>query len=507
MHGSRTQGHVREESRANGDIHQIGIAGKYTSYDHDSPKVPDDIDNRAAYGRRQSPDFGFPGARIKLDTTSKTHEASLAPGDWTKLGCGRFSNMPKSEIDSNLFNKPCRRRCSAKYMTRDGRNDDLFHDLSHTIDTIVEEHTYTLQGIINDIKRGQAGQLKDQEMSHDLAPSKHDLSQRPLDYQMAHLQVHDYPKEPTEGGRAEEVAAESTKRDVPGMDDSKRSLERSIRSFQDLYDLVNAAADDLGLDLDKRPNNEDDEAFRRAPVQEVTPIPVHQTLTEAMETIGADNALQSHNGRSETVCHHFSELYATRIQVMDEFGSIIEDISVQKPRVFKVKLAQSELPTDNDDGILTLQIRRCSSIQVPRDDPNRRSSCEQLSSKPSPGSHPTYTATGSPPPTELSDDLSPMSERKDGHGLSGTKLTRRTVGKPESSSSSSYATPCEYKERLVGFKGSLIGAASASTDLSTKVPQMTRSGSEYASSIPRETDDHGTAPSILSFRYHTHTDL
>jgi hypothetical protein len=501
------QGHVREESRAKGVTHQTTVAGQYTSYDRDSSKVPDDVYNRAAYGRRQSPDFGFPGARTRLHTTSNIYGASLDHGDWTKRSCGHFSHMLRSEIDSNLFDKPCH-RCSAKYTARDGRNADLFHDLSHTINTIVEEHTSTLRGIINDIKQGQAGRLQDQEPPHDLGSTKHDFSQRSTDYQIAHLQVQDHPKESVEEGRAGAVVAESSKRDVHGLNDSKRSLERSIESFQDLYDLINSAADDLGLDLNNRPNTEDDELFRRAPVQEVgTPVPVHQMLTEAMETIGTDNALQNHNARSETVCHHFSELYATRIQVMDEFGSIIEDISVQKPRVFKVKLSQSELPTDNDDGILTLQIRHCSSIQVPRDDPNRRSSCEQLSSKPSSGSHPTYTATRSPPPTELSDDLSPMSERKDGHGLSGTKFTRRTVGKPESSISSSYATPCEYKERLVGFKGSLIGAASASTDLSIEAPQMTRSDSEYASSIPPETDDHGTAPSILSFRYHTQTDL
>jgi hypothetical protein len=499
VHGGRTQGHVREELRANGDTHETSIAGKYTQYNHDSPKVPDDIDNRAAYGRRQSPDFGFPGARIKLHATSKIHEASLDPGDWTKLGCGHFSNVPRSEIDSNSFTKPCH-RCSAKCMTRDGRNDDLFHDLSHTIDTIVEEHTSTLRGIIDDIKRGQAGQLQDQETSYDLAPSKHDLSQRSLDYQRADLQVHDHPKKSAEGGRAKEVAAESTERDVLGLDGSKRSLERSIKSFQDLYDLINSAADDLGLDLDRRPSNEDDEVFRRAPVQEDrTSDPVHQTLIVAMENMGTDNALQNHDSRSESAHQRFSELSATRIQIMDEFGSIIEDISVQKPRVFKVKLSQSELPTNNDDGILTLQIRHRSSIQLPPDGPNGRPSCERLSSKPSPRSYPRYTATD-PPPPELNDDLSPMSERKDSHGTSGTSLTQRTARKPESSTSSSYTTPCEYKKRLVGFEKSLVGGASAPTDLSTRVSQMTRSESGYALRRTPQMDDHGTVLSIKSFR-------
>jgi hypothetical protein len=488
MHGSRTQGHVREELRANGDTHQISIAGKYTPYPHDSPKVPVDVDNRAAYGRRQSPDFGFPGARFKLHTTPKNHEASLDPGDWTKLGCGHFSNVPRSEIDSHSFTKPCH-RCSAKYMTRDGRNDDLFHDLSHTIDTIVEEHTSTLRGIIDDIKRGQAGQLQDQETSHDLVPSKHDLSQRSLDYQRADLQLHDHPKKSAEGGRAEEVATESTERDVLGLDDSKLSLERSIKSFQDLYDLINSAADDLGLDLDRRPSNEDDEVFRRAPVQEVsTPVPVHQTLIETMENMGTGNALQNHDSRSESAHQCSSELSAMRIQIMDEFGSIIEDISVQKPRIFKVKLSQSELPTDNDDGILTLQIRHCSSIQLPPDEPNGRSSWERLSSKPSPRSYPTYTVTDSSPPLEPNDDLSPMSDRKDGRGTSGTKPTQRTAGNPESSTSSSYTTPCEYKEQMIGFGNLLIGEAFAPTDLPTSLYQMTRSESEYAPTItPKRT--------------------
>jgi hypothetical protein len=425
MHGGRTQGHVRKELRANEDTPQTSVAGKYTPYPHDSPKVPDDVDNRAAYGRRQSPDFGFPGARIKLHTTQTNHGASIDPGDWTKLGCGHFSNVPRSEIDSHSFTKPCH-RCSAKCMTRDGRNDDLFHDLSHTIDTIVEEHTSTLRGIINDIKRGQTGQLQDQATSHDLAPSKHDLSQRSVDCQRADPQAQDHPKKSAEGGRAEEVAAESTERDALGLDGSKRSLERSIKSFQDLYDLINSAADDLGLDLDRRPSNEDDEVFRCAPVQEVsTPVPVHQTLTATMKNMGTDNALLNHNSQSESAHQRFSELSATRIQIMDEFGSIIEDINVQKPRVFKIKLPPSELPTDNDDGILTLQIRHRSSIQLPPNKPNGRSSCERLSSKPSPRSYPTYTATD-PPPPELNGNLSPTSERKDSHGTSGTTLTQHT---------------------------------------------------------------------------------
>ena len=360
----RTQGRVLEQSKPNANTPRIKIVGKSTLHDYDNFEVPDDIDDRGAYGRRQSPDFGFPGARIKPRSISNIHESPLSSGDWVKRACGHFSRRSKSETGDDLAQKLCH-RCLIKNTTRDERNDALFHDLSCAIDTILEEHTSTLCGIINDIKQGQVGRPQDQESSPDLASSKHSCPQQSLDCETAHPQSHGYLTRVKSGRENEETSAEMVERSAHGSDDPRYGLERSIKSFQDLYDLINSVADDLGLDLDRRPNKKDDEVFRSAPVQEATPTPaqVLHMLPESRKNNGAGLADQNDSG-PEPACYQSNGLSGTRIQIVDEFGSVLEDISIQRPRLFEIKLSKPQLPIANDDGILILQIRRCSGTEL-----------------------------------------------------------------------------------------------------------------------------------------------
>jgi hypothetical protein len=495
---SRIQSRAHEQSRASANTPQTSIAGEYTPYDHVSSKVPDDVDNRSAYGRRQSPDFGFPGARIKPHITLNIHKAPLSSDDWIKRVCGHFSRRSRSDFGDDSPGKLCH-RCSDKCMTRDEDNNSLFHDLSQAIDAILEEHTSTLRNIINDIKQGRAERSHDQEASPDLAPSEHDFPQQPFDYQTSHRQVHYRSKKAAAKGRVEETSSESTERGVPDLDDPKRSLERSIKSFQDLYDLINSAAEDLGLDLDRRPNKEDDDMFRGAPMQKASPTPVqvHHQSPKGMENMGVEKAHQNDCSRLNPSCHHFRELSGTRIQIVDEFGSILEDISIQKPRVFEIKLLQSELPTSNGNDTLLLQIGQCPSMQLANNELNRRSGWEQLNLRSSLESHPTHTANDSPPPTGLSIHVPSTGRRRDDHGKIGIGLARRATKKSQSSTSSPYTTPCEYKERQI--------EAFTPTSLPKIVSQKTCLGSESTPSTTHRMNDHSTIlpKAILQ----DHTDL
>lgn len=54
---------------------------------------------------------------------------------------------------------------------------------------------------------------------------------------------------------------------APNFNDHRSTLCDNIKTIPDLVDLVNSAADDLGIDLNRCPTAKDDKAFRNAPVQ------------------------------------------------------------------------------------------------------------------------------------------------------------------------------------------------------------------------------------------------
>jgi hypothetical protein len=53
----------------------------------------------------------------------------------------------------------------------------------------------------------------------------------------------------------------------PNLNDPHSSLREALQSIPDLVDLVNSAADDLGVDLERRPTATDDDMFRNAPYE------------------------------------------------------------------------------------------------------------------------------------------------------------------------------------------------------------------------------------------------
>lgn len=67
--------------------------------------------------------------------------------------------------------------------------------------------------------------------------------------------------------RAEKLNIGSAGQLGPNMNDSRCSLQDAVRTVADLVDLINSAADDLGVDLDRKPTAQDDEEFMNAPFE------------------------------------------------------------------------------------------------------------------------------------------------------------------------------------------------------------------------------------------------
>ena len=179
--------------------------------------VPDHVDWRGAYGRRITKDFGYPGARIIPRGTYRTYRPLQDLDHWTKRACGHFSYMANTESRDEASKKLChqcatkssptvsqpatqqrtRRRAatdsssssssgsSDKVDDACGRStrrrqhhsecspidkcgDTFAKDLGYIIDAILEEHTNTLQGVINNIRHSQPSLAQLRRVSEDL---------------------------------------------------------------------------------------------------------------------------------------------------------------------------------------------------------------------------------------------------------------------------------------------------------------------------------------------------
>lgn len=114
------------------------------------------------------------------------------------------------------------------------------------------------------------------------------------------------------------------------MNDRKSSLRESIKTVPDLVDLVNSAADDLGVDLDRRPSTKDEELFQSAPVQgsSTTSVTSRKSGPKAFEEVIPEETEPGEDSWLEQTRRHLTELSETRAQLMDELDEIAEDLGV-----------------------------------------------------------------------------------------------------------------------------------------------------------------------------------
>ncbi|XPS71108.1 hypothetical protein M3J09_003293 [Ascochyta lentis] len=188
----------------------------HTCSDGPNIAVPDHVDWRGAYGRRRTQDFGYPGARIKPRSTFRTYKPLQEPDRWTKRACGHFSFMGSIESRESASKKLCyhcrtkppfpgsrsvkqqriRRRAAtdslslssrssekdngthcrgsrhsryhSEYPSADKCSDTLAKDLGNIIDAIMEEHSSTLQSVINNISLTQPSLAQLRSVPEDL---------------------------------------------------------------------------------------------------------------------------------------------------------------------------------------------------------------------------------------------------------------------------------------------------------------------------------------------------
>jgi vacuolar-type H+-ATPase subunit I/STV1 len=101
-----------------------------------------------------------------------------------------------------------------------------------------------------------------------------------------------------------------------------------------VVDLVESAADDLGVDLDDIPTASDDEEFEQAPVESPQRRqPAHvmsrrsTTLDPVQEKTDVDN-LDSEDNWLQKTRRQLTDLSKARSQLMDELDTIAEDLGV-----------------------------------------------------------------------------------------------------------------------------------------------------------------------------------
>ncbi|CAN9308407.1 unnamed protein product [Alternaria alternata] len=354
-----------------------GVEEKYHEIE-----VSDDVDNRQGYGRRVTQDFGFPGARIKSHGTNRTSKPLRDPGSWTKRACGHFSYMGKGEHRDHAQQKICRqcstrapppkqvpatqrrerrralsesststtssskplkddicrkqrrRRHHSECIPYDKCGDAFADELGYIIDNILEEHANTLQSVISNIKNSQPSLNQLRRVSGDLVQRCRANSSCRQRCQSSCQKDDDWlplcPYIPPK--TAEKLNVGSAGQLKPNLNDPRSSLREALQSIPDLVDLVNSAADDLGIDLERRPTVTDDDLFRNAPY-ESTPresVSYHPGVSlEAPENKTADKEPLTEDSWLQQTRRHLTELSEAREQLMDELDSIAGDLDVR----------------------------------------------------------------------------------------------------------------------------------------------------------------------------------
>ncbi|ORY05284.1 hypothetical protein BCR34DRAFT_47861 [Clohesyomyces aquaticus] len=377
---------------------------------HDTSLDLDHSDWRGGYGRRQTKDFGFPGARTKVERSAKKSEASEDLEDWIKRSCGHSSKLEQDETRNDASTQPCRlcstnpscnartetakaarrtgrkraasdssvtsssrssrspspigswkcskpggrtaaRRHHSEYNPTDRCGDTFAKDLGFIIDAIIMEHTNTLEQVMSNIRSSQPMLSQMRRVSQDLVdrcressicrtpcPPVCSMPCRPFPPCNTNQVCKYVPPCPYVPPKAVEKLNVGKPGQIgPNLNDSRSSLRDATKSVPDLIDLVNSAADDLGVDLERRPTVQDEEKFLRAPVQRnaspdhsppgSTRISPRPTLPTVEETVVGEEQPTEDSWLQKTR-RQLTELSEARSQLQDELDTIAEDLDV-----------------------------------------------------------------------------------------------------------------------------------------------------------------------------------
>lgn len=309
----------------------VGVQSGY----HDI-EVPDHVDWRAAYGRRKTQDFGFPGARTKPHKANKDRSPANVSGHLIEHSGSCVSRMKKAKSSvsgfaktyqsppaANLPQQPhkYRRRRTWKRaetpssasnilkssnairqgdhvqqysnrMPKDTCGEKVAKDLEFMLDDLLQEHSSSLQNVIESLQDSPIGppQLRQppekSEMHTGPAYTTYqpprtysEINQlgRPKDRTDTQVQDHfvawlmeykwraRFPHVPPT--MAEKLNVDNTGQLRPNVNDSYYVLRQSLRTVDDLVDLIDSAADNFGVDLDRQPTASDEQRYQDAPIE------------------------------------------------------------------------------------------------------------------------------------------------------------------------------------------------------------------------------------------------
>jgi hypothetical protein len=354
------------------DIPQHSTAHNHIPTAHDESEVPHDVDWRIAYGRRTTQDFGFPGACIKPRGSVRSYRLLQDPSNWVKRACGHFSHLGKSEgrkygsqqrcrqcstkapmydhntsgrriqirastessisgsCISNASQTTCerrskRRQCHSEDMKADRCGESLATDLGFMIDMILEEHTNSLKGIVDAIERTRPGLAHIRRISERLVQRCSVGRACPVSGGLHHSP---FPYCPPRA--AEKLNVGSNGQLKPTVNDSPSSLREAVQTVPDLVDLVNSAADNFGIDLERRPTERDDRIFEDAPVAGTQQASVSSNYGDSMYDIAerfADEQQLNNDPWLQQTRIHLSELAEARTRMLDELDALAGNFS------------------------------------------------------------------------------------------------------------------------------------------------------------------------------------
>jgi hypothetical protein len=338
------------------------LQGGSAETERDNIEVLHDVDWRAAYGRRKTQDFGFPGAGIKSRATARCYRAPEDSGSWVKHTCGHFSHIRRATGCEYVSQQRCRRcskiaplidshmpkrrrtrkqastessrssssvlsgpaiKCEHRSRCRVCRSDtipvdkcgkSLCTDLGLMIDMILKEHSNSLKGIIVNIERTQPGIANFRRLSKRIVRHCEAGGACPVSCGSCEFP---YPCCPPKV--AEKLNVRSPGQLNPSVNDSRSSLREAVQTVPDLVDFINSAADNFGLDLDKRPTARDDRLFEDAPVAGSQTGSVASCDIEEKST---DGEQPNEDPWLQQTRRHFTELAEARTKMLDELDAI-----------------------------------------------------------------------------------------------------------------------------------------------------------------------------------------
>ncbi|KAF3042494.1 hypothetical protein E8E11_003273 [Didymella keratinophila] len=266
--------------------------------------VSDHVDWRGAYGRRITKDFGYPGARIKPRGTYRTYRPLQDPDHWTKRACGHFSYMANTESRDEASKKLCH-QCATKS--------------SPTVSQPGTQQWARRRAATHSSLSSSSGSSDkvDHACGRSTRRRQHHSECSPID-KCGDTFAKDL-------GYIIDAILEEHTNTLQGS-----TLRESIKTVPELVDLVNSAADDLGVDLDRRPRATDDETFRNAPVQSSSSASSvsQKTSPKVNEETILDQTEPAEDAWLEQTRRHLTELSEARSQLMDELDEIAEDLGV-----------------------------------------------------------------------------------------------------------------------------------------------------------------------------------